>query len=125
MIPVLINQVTVRCEDATEDVEIVDVDKFNQMIEDESVFVMFYAPWCGHCQRLKPTWDQLMKDINADNTIPITIMKVSSNFINWYKLKLFLQFLFLIVVCIFINLPKANFSNKTCNLHIIKTKFAE
>merc|ERR1719354_1461547 len=68
---------------------------------------MFYAPWCGHCQRLKPTWDQLMKDINADNTIPITIMKVSSNFINWYKLKLFLQFLFLIVVCIFINLPKA------------------
>jgi len=76
MITVLINQVTVRCEDATEDVEIVDVDKFNQMIEDESVFVMFYAPWCGHCQRLKPTWDQLMKDINADNTIPITIMKV-------------------------------------------------
>lgn len=87
MIGVLINQVTVRCEDATEDVEIVDVDKFNQMVEDESVFVMFYAPWCGHCQRLKPTWDQLMKDMNADDNIPITIMKVSSNFINGNKLK--------------------------------------
>ena len=37
-------------------------------------FVKFYAPWCGHCKRLAPVWQELADNLKSNEKI--TIAKV-------------------------------------------------
>ncbi len=51
-------------------------DTFMHHIQKGHHFIKFYAPWCGHCKKLAPTWDDLAKHYQNDKDV--SIAKVTS-----------------------------------------------
>jgi len=51
-------------------------DTFAADVEKTPHLVMFYAPWCGHCKRLAPTWQDLSVKYNKKEEKDVLIGKV-------------------------------------------------
>lgn len=46
-------------------------DNWDSSVAGKTLFVKFFAPWCGHCKKMKPAWDQLMEEYEDSETVLI------------------------------------------------------
>ncbi|GAB2275087.1 Protein disulfide isomerase-like 1-4 [Dionaea muscipula] len=63
------------------DVKIVVGNNFDEIVLDESkdVLLEIYAPWCGHCQALEPTYNKLAKHLRGVESLVIGKMDGTTN----------------------------------------------
>eukprot|EP00586_Coscinodiscus_wailesii_P003453 CAMPEP_0172485374 /NCGR_PEP_ID=MMETSP1066-20121228/13431_1 /TAXON_ID=671091 /ORGANISM="Coscinodiscus wailesii, Strain CCMP2513" /LENGTH=217 /DNA_ID=CAMNT_0013250627 /DNA_START=44 /DNA_END=697 /DNA_ORIENTATION=+ len=43
-------------------------DNYDAETAGKTVFIKFFAPWCGHCKKMKPDWDTLMDAFSGSAT---------------------------------------------------------
>lgn len=45
---------------------------FHSVIDYGLHFVKFYAPWCGHCQKMAAAWEELAQNSQHDKSVTIS-----------------------------------------------------
>ena len=78
---VVLKSETVVPEDTAGNVKVVKGDSFNDIVlnNDKDVLIEFYAPWCGHCKKLAPTWDALGDEMKNVDSVIIAKSDASAN----------------------------------------------
>lgn len=56
----------------------ITASSFDKHISQGHHFIKFYAPWCGHCKRMEPAWNELAKTHapSEENTDDVKIGRV-------------------------------------------------
>jgi len=62
---------------------------FNQVVMDDSkdVLVEFYAPWCGHCKKLTPLYEELAKKLSHNKSLVIAKVDATANEVEGVSIK--------------------------------------
>jgi len=65
-------------------VKVVVQKSFDSIVLDKSknVLLEFYAPWCGHCKNLEPTYTALGEHFANDENVVIAKMDATANYVN-------------------------------------------
>lgn len=54
-------------------------ETFHRMVEKGQHFIKFYAPWCGHCQKLAPVWEALAATFEHDPSLKVSKVDCTAN----------------------------------------------
>jgi protein disulfide isomerase len=60
-------------------VTVVVASQWDQLVTDHNVLLEFYAPWCGHCRSLAPTYEKVAQHFEDDDTVTIGKMDATAN----------------------------------------------
>lgn len=62
-------------------VKVAVAKNFEELVQknDKDILIEFYAPWCGHCKKLAPVYDELGKALAAEPEVEIVKMDATAN----------------------------------------------
>ena len=64
-------------------------DNFSKLVlnSDELWFVEFYAPWCGHCKKLEPEWNEVASKLKGQVKVAKVDATQESELAEKFKIK--------------------------------------